>query len=107
MSDCKGVCTWCSTPYKYNCPYCPHNLKNLQIQGGVIQDLKQKLRDLQTEHQELEIEHICLKREHQRLLQDFVELRTVYFNQVDVIEILKKVIENIGKRLISFLFKQT
>ena len=104
----KGVCTWCSTPYKYNCPWCPHHLKNLKIQGDVVQDLKQKLRDLQTEHQELEIEYFCLKREHQRLRQTLVELRALYHNQIDMIEILKeKAIENIGKRLISFLFKQS
>ena len=108
MSASKGVCSWCSTPYKYNCPWCPHHLKNLKIQGDVVQDLKQKLRDLQTEHQELEIEYFCLKREHQRLRQTLVELRALYHNQIDMIEMLKeKAIENIGKRLISFLFKQT
>ena len=104
MSDRQRRCSWCSTPHRVDCERCPTYRDSLKVQGNVIRELKLKLLG----HQELQLEHYRLKNQHQRLRQDFDKLNDVYMNQIGLIYMLKKnAIENIGKRLISFLFKQS
>ena len=63
--------------------------------------MKLKLRDVQLENERL-------RRSYQRLRVLHEELRVVYFNQVDLIELLKRfAIKNIGKKLLSFLSQQS
>ena len=98
MSDRQRFCVMCSTPYRVDCRRCPSYRDSLKVQGNV------KLLG----YQELQLEHYRLKDQHQRLRQEFDKLKDVYLNQIGLIYMLKKTaIENIGKRLISFLFKQT
>ena len=74
------------------------------MQGDIIRELKLELLG----YQELKLKHFRLKNQHQRLRQEFNKLNDVYYNQIELIYMLKKkAIENIGKRLISFLLKQT
>ena len=104
MSDRQRFCVMCSTPHRVDCRRCPSYRDSLKMQGNTIRELKLKLLG----HQELQLEHYRLKNQHQRLRQEFDKLKDVYLNQIGLIYMLKKTaIENIGKRLISFLFKQT
>ena len=104
MSGRRHICVMCSTPCRADCEHCPSHLEALKVQADVIRDLKLKLLG----RQELEIEHYRLKEQHLRLRQEFEKLKDVHYNQIELIYMLKKTaIENIGKRLISFLFKQT
>ena len=104
MSNRQRVCRMCLTPHRVDCEHCPSHLEALKVQADVIRDLKLKLLG----RQELEIEHYRLKEQHLCLRQEFEKLKDVYYNQIELIYMLKKTaIENIGKRLISFLFKQT
>ena len=60
------------------------------------------------ELRDLQLENKRLRREHQRLRQTHEELRVVYYNQIELIYLLKKfAIKNIGKKLISFLTQQS
>ena len=104
MSGRRRVCVMCSTPHRFDCECCPSCRDSLKVKGDVIREMRQELLG----HQELQIEHLRLKKEHQRPRQEFEELKDVCYNQIKLIHVLKKTaIENIGKRLISFLFKQT
>ena len=104
MSNRQRVCRMCLTPYRVDCEHCPLYRDSLKVQGNTIRELKLKLLG----HQKLQLEHYRLKDQHQRLRQELDKLKDVYFNQIGLIYMLKKTaIENIGKRLISFLFKQT
>ena len=104
MSDHQRRCVMCSTPYRVDCQRCPSYRDSLKMQGNTIRELKLKLLG----HQELQLEHYRLKNQHQRLRQEFGKLNDVYKNQIGLIYMLKKnVMKDIGKRLISFLFKQT
>ena len=104
MSNRQRVCRMCLTPYRVDCRRCPSYRDSLKVQGNVIRELKLKLLG----HQELQLEHYRLKNQHQRLRQEFGKLNDVYKNQIGLIYMLKKnVMKDIGKRLISFLFKQT
>ena len=104
MSDQQRHCVMCSTPYRVDCRRCPSYRDSLKMQGNTIRELKLKLLG----YQKLQLEHYRLKNQHQRLRQEFGKLNDVYKNQIGLIYMLKKnVMKDIGKRLISFLFKQT
>ena len=111
MSDRPRYCVMCHTPYRVDCQYCPSYRDSLQMQENTIRELRLELlgyQELQLEHFRLENQHQRLRQEHQRLRQEMYKLKDVYKNQIGLIYMLKKnAIENIGKRLISFLFKQT
>ena len=98
-------CPWCSTKLpKWECSYCPAHrqaIKSLKVQLDVQETRLLKLRDVQLENERL-------RRSYQRLRVLHEELRVVYFNQVDLIELLKRfAIKNIGKKLLSFLSQQS
>ena len=104
MSDRQRYCVMCSTPYRDVCQHCPSHRRALEMQANTIRELRLELLG----HQELQLEHYRLKNQHQRLRKEFTELNDVYINQIRLIHALKKTaIENIGKNLISFLFKQS
>ena len=104
MSDRQRYCQYCHTPYRVDCQHCPSHLAALKMQEDAIRELKLELLG----HQELQLKYYRLKNQHQRLRQKCDKLNDVYTNQIQLIYMLKKTaIENIGKRLISFLFKQT
>ena len=92
----------CSTKLPdWECSYCPSHrqaIKNLKVRLDVQETRLLELRDV----------HERLRRGYQRLRVLHEELRVVYFNQVDLIELLKRfAIKNIGKKLISFLSQQS
>ena len=94
MSDQQDICRWCSTPYRFDCKYCSSYCDSLKVKGDVIRELKLELLG----YQELQMEHFRLKKQHQRLRQQFDKLKDVYYNQIELIYMLKKnVIKNIGK----------
>ena len=104
MSDRQRYCVVCSTPYRDVCQHCPSHRRALEMQANTIRELRLELLG----HQELQLKHFRLKNQHQRLRQEHDKLNDVYINQIELIYVLKKnTIENIGKRLISFLFKQS
>ena len=111
MSDRQRYCVMCSTPYRDVCQHCPSHRRALEIQANTIRELRLELlghQELQLKHFRLKNQHQRLRQEHQRLRQELYKLKDVYKNQIGLIYMLKKnAIENIGKRLISFLFKQT
>ena len=87
----RRVCSWCKTPYRLDCQYCPIHLDSLKVQGDVIRDLKHKLLGFD----ELDLEHYRLKRQHEDMYynqkQAFEKLEDVYNNQkIELINILKK-----------------
>ena len=72
---------------------------------------KDRLNEQETkllELRDLQLENKRLRGECQHLRQKHKELRTMYYNQVELIFLLKKfAIKNIGKKLISFLSQQS
>ena len=111
MSGQQHLCHYCHSPQPdWICKYCPSYRDQLKMKGDVIRELRHDLSGFQ----QLQLEHFRLKKQYQRLQQQFEELkdthyqlRDVYYNQIVMIEELKTTaIENIGKNLISFLFKQ-
>ena len=105
MSVQEDICVYCRSPQpRRRCKYCPSHRDSLKMKGDVIRELQLKLLGFQ----ELQLKHCRLESQHKRLLQQFDQLKDVYYNQIVLIEKLKTIaIENIGKRLISFLFKQS
>ena len=98
-------CPMCSTKLPdWECSYCPSHRQTIKMQKVQLDGQETKLLKLR----DLQLENKRLRGGYQRLRQKHEELRVVYYNQVELIYLLKKfVIKNIGKKLISFLSQKS
>ena len=98
-------CPMCSTKLPdWECSHCPSHRQIIKMQKVQLDGQETKLLELR----DLHLENERLRERCQRLHQKLKELRVVYYNQIELIYLLKKFgIQRICKKIISFVSPQS